>query len=327
MNAVTRAEYTKLKREQEQTQHERKLEEAERRKKQEEAWTQKMEQIRAEEESRKRQERTQIKLQKVFGSEGDILLLSPRLQRLDALSSPRQRETNESESEKQTKDVSSASAATKSKTSSGDNRELKSSGEKRSKAFSVVREERAFSADSSGEHAGYSRQPPPVPSRLTKPSRSGEIASMVSGESEHQGATRKWLKKKNSLPRSLDKVASEYKEQRLLQQHQHQQHEEETDGDDEDASTLTAVTSDEVGDTASSADDALPVPEEAAAETDEWESAAAGDEGQRSRRQQVSASTAFMNDMNYLAPELAMRAEEARKKRMRGRNAVSLDRS
>jgi hypothetical protein len=332
---VQRAEYRKLKKEQEQTRHERKLEDAERRKKQEEAWTQKMEQIRAEEEARRRQERTQLKLQKVFGSEGDILLLSPRLQkeaRLDALVSPRQREKknerdNEAEKqreksgdgEKNENEQREKSHKSSSKTSSGDNRELKSSGEKRSKAFSVVREDRAHSADDSSRAdlhlAGAGRH---HPSPLATPSSScGDIGSGVDGQSTG-GITRKWLKKKKSLPRSLDKVASDYKEQRRQQ--------EET-AELAAGATITPTTSDE---TTSGGGGGDPASESASAsastEAEEWESGE-WDGGPMTRRRQVSASTAFMNDMNYLAPELAMRAEEARKKRTRGRNAVSLDRA
>ncbi|ELR15073.1 variant sh3 domain containing protein [Acanthamoeba castellanii str. Neff] len=341
---ITQDEYLKLKKEQEKTRHERKLEDADRRKKQEEVWTQKMEQIRAEEEARRRQERTQLKLQKVFGSEGDILLLSPRLQkeaRLDALVSPRQREKkNERDKEAETQreksgdgdknendhDGKREKSNKSSKTSSGDNRELKSSGEKRSKAFSVVREERAHSADDSSRAdlllVGAGRH---HPSPLATPSRScGDIGSGVDDQSTggSGGITRKWLKKKKSLPRSLDKVASDYKEQR-------RQQEETAELAAGAAATttitpITPTTSDEM--TSAGGGDAASASESASAEVDEWESGE-WDGASTTRRRQVSASTAFMNDMNYLAPELAMRAEEARKKRMRGRNAVSLDRA
>jgi hypothetical protein len=101
----------------------------------------------------------------------------------------------------------------KSKTSSGDNRELKSLGEKQCQA--EEEEERAYSA-------AHSADPYPVGNDTRRHQPSGSFSLVApSSERQQQGRTddgvllaRKWLKEQHSLPRSLDMLASEYNKER-----------------------------------------------------------------------------------------------------------------
>lgn len=213
-------EYLMLKKEQDAMRQRRKDEEARRKQEQEKVWSEKLEQIRLEEETRQRVDRSKLKLQKVFGSEGDITLLSPRSQRenqLKALCSPRGQRSDEDDDE------------------------------------------------------------PPV-------------------------ANRQWHRKKKTLPASLERIADEYQERKK-----------QIDQRMESSSSVP-----------SPQESAPAGGEEGDVESDQ--SAAADRSGVLSRRRAPTPSTMFMEDMSYLAPELTLRAEEARRKRVRGRNAVSLDR-